>query len=135
MPTASEIVKRFYEFTQSPDPGRIADLLHPDIEVHTAPGLPCGAGGAFHGADAALNGVWIPVYKVFDTAPYDETWQETTDGTVVVTGRYRGTVRATGRAYEAEFVHLWRVIGDRLAWLHQYTDTRLWHEALAAPAP
>ena len=69
------------------------------------------------------------------TRPYDETWQETTDGTIVVTGHYRGTARATGHAYEAEFTHLWRVTDGRISWLHQYTDTARWHEALSPGEP
>jgi ketosteroid isomerase-like protein len=60
--------------------------------------------------------------------------EETTDGTVVVTGRYQGAARATGRAYEAEFAHLWRVTDGRISWLHQYTDIARWHEALAPAA-
>lgn len=131
MPTASEIVKGFYAATQAPDAAALLALLHPDFVAHTAPGMPCGAGGTFHGPQEALTQVWGAVYKTYDTAPYDETWQETADGTVVVTGHYRGTARATGRPYEAEFVHLWRVTDGRISWLHQYTDTARWHQALA----
>ncbi|SEG82912.1 hypothetical protein SAMN04489712_115105 [Thermomonospora echinospora] len=61
----------------------------------------------------------------------DQGVRQSTDGTIVVTGHYRGTARATGRAYEAEFVHLWRVTDGRISWLHQYTDTVRWHQALA----
>ncbi|MEV3920958.1 nuclear transport factor 2 family protein [Actinomadura coerulea] len=47
-----------------------------------------------------------------------------------MTGRYRGTARATGRSYEAEFAHLWRVAEGKIFWLHQYTDTARWRDAL-----
>lgn len=46
------------------------------------------------------------------------------------TGSYRGTARATGRSYEAEFAHLWRVTEGRISWLHQFTDTARWWDAL-----
>ena len=77
-----------------------------------------------------LSGIVRALFAEYDTAPYAETWHETDDGLVVVTGHYRGTARSTGRPYEAEFVHLWRVTGGQITWLHQYTDTARWHEAL-----
>jgi ketosteroid isomerase-like protein len=134
MSTASEVVKKFYAATQAADGAAILAILHPEFQIHTAPGLPCDAGGTFHGPEEALIRVWGAIFKAYDTAPYEETWQETANGTVVVTGRYRGIARATGRAYEAEFAHLWRVTDGRISWLHQYTDTALWHEALTPAA-
>jgi ketosteroid isomerase-like protein len=130
MAADSDVVAGFYPATQARDAAAILALLHPEFEAHTAPGLPCGAGGAFHGPEETLARVWGAVFAEYDTAPYAETWHETEDGLVVVTGHYRGTARSTGRPYEAEFVHLWRIADGRIAWLHQYTDTARWHEAL-----
>jgi ketosteroid isomerase-like protein len=131
MTVAAEVVKRFYAAAQAGDGAAILAILHPEFQARTAPGMPCGAGGAFPGPQLALTRLWGAVFRNYDTAPYDETWQETTDGTIVVTGHYRGTARATGHAYEAEFAHLWRVTDGRISWLHQYTDTARWHEALS----
>ncbi|WP_406271073.1 nuclear transport factor 2 family protein [Nocardia sp. NBC_00881] len=126
------VVKGFYEATQTGDGPAILSLLHPEFEARTAPGMPCGAGGTFHGPHEAMTRIWGAVAQEFNTAPYDESWQETSDGTVVVTGHYRGSARATKRAYDAEFVHLWRVVDGRITRLHQYTDTARWHAALEA---
>ncbi|MEO3889470.1 nuclear transport factor 2 family protein [Nonomuraea sp. B5E05] len=134
MSTASAVVKRFYAAAQVADGAAILALLHPDFRARTAPGMPCGAGGAFHGPKEALAHVWGAVFADYDTAPYDETWHETTEGIIVVTGHYRGTARATGRAHDAEFVHLWQVTDGQISWLHQYTDTARWHQALAQEA-
>lgn len=130
MAADSDVVAGFYAATQARDAAAILALMHPEFEAHTAPGLPCDAGGSFHGPEETLARVWGAVFAEYDTAPYAETWHETEDGLVVVTGHYRGTARSTGRPYEAEFVHLWRVADGRIAWLHQYTDTARWHEAL-----
>ncbi|MFI0366353.1 nuclear transport factor 2 family protein [Actinomadura sp. 1N219] len=130
MPAAFDVVSRFYHAAQAGDGAAILDVLHPEFEAHIAPGMPCGAGGAFHGPREALTRVWGAVFAEYDTAPYAEGWHETTDGMVVVTGHYRGASRGTGREYEAEFVHLWRVTDGLISWLHQYTDTLRWHEAL-----
>ena len=114
--TATEIVRGFYTATQAGDGVALLALLHPDFEAHTA--------------RETLERVWGPVFAAYDTAPYAETWHETADGLVVVTGHYRGKARATGRPYDAEFAHLWRVTDGRISWLHQYTDTARWREAL-----
>ncbi|MBB4931761.1 ketosteroid isomerase-like protein [Lipingzhangella halophila] len=127
----SPTVEKLYLALRERDVTSLYALLHPDFEGHVAPGMPCGVGGAHHGRDAMILGVWGEVAGHFDTAPYPETSQQTTDGTIVVTGHYRGTARATGRDYAAEFTHLWRLSNDRVSWLHQYTDTAKWHEALA----
>ena len=134
MQTSSDVVRKFYSAAQAADGAAILAILHPDFEAHTAPGMPCGAGGTFHGPEETLTRVWGAVFAEYDTAPYAETWHETTEGMIVVTGRYRGAARATARRYEAEFVHLWRVTDDQISWLHQYTDTTPWHDALQ-PAP
>ncbi|MFI9506643.1 nuclear transport factor 2 family protein [Nocardia sp. NPDC052566] len=130
MSTTLDVVKGFYAATQTHDDEAIVAMLHPDFQARTAPGMPCGAGGSFHGTRDAMMRIWGAVFRDFDTAAYAETWQETTDGTVVVTGHYRGAARATGRAYEAEFAHFWRVTDGRISWLHQYTDTAAWRAAL-----
>ncbi|GAA3190545.1 nuclear transport factor 2 family protein [Nonomuraea roseoviolacea] len=134
MSRSTEIVQRFYEATQAGDGAGILAVLHPAFEARTAPGLPCGAGGSFHGPREAMAGIWGPINAAFATAPYAERWHEAADGTVVVAGTYRGVARSTGRAYEAEFVHLWEVADGRISRLHQYTDTARWHEALAPAA-
>ncbi|RBQ17769.1 hypothetical protein DP939_23170 [Spongiactinospora rosea] len=134
MATGSEVVQGFYSAAQAGDGAAILALLHPEFQAHTAPGMPCRAGGTFQGPLETLARVWGAVFAEYDTAPFEETWHETTDGIVVVTGHYRGTARATGRAHQAEFVHLWRVADGRISWLHQYTDTARWHEALVPVA-
>ncbi|MED7924368.1 nuclear transport factor 2 family protein [Nonomuraea sp. LP-02] len=134
MSTALHVVENFYRAAQAADGAAILALLHPRFRAHTAPGMPCGAGGTFLGPQEALTRIWGAVYADFDTAPFAETWHETADGLIVVTGQYRGAARATGRPHRAEFVHLWRVTDGRLSWLHQYTDTARWHDALAPAA-
>jgi uncharacterized protein len=134
MSTASEVVRGFYRAAQAGDAAGILAVLHPRFRAHTAPGMPCGAGGTFQGPQETLVRVWGAVFAEYDTAPFEETWHETDDGIVIVTGHYRGVARATGRPYRAEFAHLWRVTDGQISWLHQYTDTARWHEALAPVA-
>ena len=43
--------------------------------------------------------------------------------TVIVTGRYRATYKATQASIDAQFAHLWRVRGGKIVGFQQYTDT------------
>ncbi len=43
--------------------------------------------------------------------------------TIVVTGRYRATYKATGIALDAQFAHIWRLRDGKVTAFQQYTDT------------
>jgi ketosteroid isomerase-like protein len=49
--------------------------------------------------------------------------------TVLVEGRYRGRMKATGRAVDAQFAHVWQVRNGKVVRFQQYTDTRQWADA------
>lgn len=125
------VVEEFYRAMQQGDVETLLRILHPRFVCHVAPGMPLNAGGTHEGPQTAFENVWANVYAHYEIAPYAETWQQTTDGTFVVSGHYRGTARATGHPVEAEFVHLWKVTDGRISWLHQYTDTARWRAALS----
>jgi uncharacterized protein len=52
--------------------------------------------------------------------------------TVVVEGRYRGTMKATGTPIDAQFAHVWRLRGGKIVTFQQYTDTSQWAKAAGA---
>ncbi len=57
------------------------------------------------------------------------------DDRVVVFGRERMRVRATGRAYEADWVHVWTVRDGKVTHFREYTDTAAIVEAALAREP
>ncbi|CAM4139637.1 nuclear transport factor 2 family protein [Nocardia ninae] len=126
-----EVVEKFYLATQSDDAAAILDALHPRFTARIAPGMPSVTDTAPEGPMAALNGVWGPVFGDFEIAPFAENWYEAQDDAVIVTGHYRGTARATGKAVDAEFAHVWHVSDGKISALHQYTDTWCWRTASA----
>ena len=48
---------------------------------------------------------------------------------VVVTGKYSGTCKATGKSFEADFAHIWTIHDGKAANFVQYADTALVQEA------
>ena len=47
---------------------------------------------------------------------------------VVVEGRYQGTVESTGASLDAQFVHVWQLRDGKVVRFQQYTDTKQWSE-------
>ncbi|WP_378741776.1 nuclear transport factor 2 family protein [Nocardia brasiliensis] len=125
-----DAVEKFYLATRSGDAAAILDALRPGFTARIAPGMPAVTDVAPESAEAALAGVWQPVFRDFEIAPFAETWYDAQDGAVIVTGHYRGTARSTGKPVSAEFAHVWRVSDGKLSALHQYTDTWCWRDAL-----
>jgi uncharacterized protein len=50
---------------------------------------------------------------------------------VVVLGRYAGRYKATGRAMEADFGHVWRLRDHKVVGFKQYVDSALVQRAIA----
>jgi uncharacterized protein len=48
--------------------------------------------------------------------------------TVVVEGRYRGKMKATGTPLDAQFAHVMQLRDGKVVRFQQYTDTRQWAE-------
>ncbi|WP_433194713.1 nuclear transport factor 2 family protein [Nocardia sp. CA-107356] len=129
-----DVVEKFYRATQSGDAAAILAALHPRFEGWVAPGMPSVTVTRAHGPEAALMGIWGPVFRDFEIAPFAEEWVEGRYDSVVVTGHYRGSARTTGKQVTAEFAHIWHIADGKLRTLHQYTDTWQWHEALSDAA-
>jgi ketosteroid isomerase-like protein len=51
---------------------------------------------------------------------------------VVAMGKYSGTYKATGKPFQSNFAHVWRVRDGKAFRFTQYTDTLLVHRALQA---
>lgn len=49
--------------------------------------------------------------------------------TVVVEGRYRGKMKATGTPVDAQFAHVWQLRDGKVVRFQQYTDTKQWADA------
>jgi uncharacterized protein len=106
--------------------GDIADVLArmaPDIEWNEAENFPYADGNPYRGPDAIVAGIFARLGSEWEGfAAVPEEFLDAGD-TIVVLGRYRGTYKATGRALDAQLVHLWRVKDGKAAAFQQYTDT------------
>jgi ketosteroid isomerase-like protein len=102
--------------------------LDPAIEWTEAEGVPLA--GTYHGPEAVMTEVLMRLateWVDFQTAP-----EEFIDGgdAIVVLGRYSGTYKITGKSFQAQFAHVWRIRDEKAIRYVQYTDTALVQGAL-----
>ncbi|MFF5205431.1 nuclear transport factor 2 family protein [Streptosporangium sp. NPDC000396] len=124
-------VQRLYEGFAAGDGEKILSALHPDFVGVVSAGMPLGVGGTHHGPEAMFRGCWSVISRHMETYPRPEEELWSGAERVTVLGHYVGTVRATGRAYEAAFAHDLSLKDGLIVRLVQITDTAKWAEALA----
>ena len=128
--------KALYQALAAGDRDAIATLLSEDFIGHAAEGLPLGMGGEHRGAEAMQRNLWWKIGKHFAVEAQPDELRILDDGSLLVTGHYRGVARRSGRALDAEFTHVLRFDGEgRISSLRQLTDTAAWIEALGTDAP
>ena len=117
------VVRGIYDAFGSGDVPAVLGAMSPDIVWNEAENFPLADGNPYVGPDAILNGVFARLGADWDG--FALTIDELLDAgdAVVALGRYRGTSRATGRAVDAQLVHLWRIAGGKATGFQQLTDT------------
>lgn len=123
-------VKAVYQAFAKTDIPSVIGFLSPDIDWTEAEGFPYG--GTYHGPHAVLSGVFMRLgseWNGFAAVP-----DEFIDGgdTVVALGKYSGTYKRTGKSFEANFAHVWKIQDGKAIRFTQYVDTLLVHRALQA---
>jgi uncharacterized protein len=118
--------RRLYEAFASRDPAALRDALADDFVGQVSAGMPLSVGGEHIGPEAMIRDVWAKVFEVYEIHVDAERFYPSGDQHVVAVGRYRGTVRASGRPMEASFAHILTIRDGRIARLHQITDTGSW---------
>jgi 2-(1,2-epoxy-1,2-dihydrophenyl)acetyl-CoA isomerase len=128
--------KALYRALACGDRDSINALLGDGFIGHAAEGLPLDMGGEHRGAEAMQRNLWWKIGKHFKVEAQPDEFRVLEDGSLLVTGHYRGVARRSGRALDAEFTHVLGFDHDgRIASLRQLTDTAAWAEALGADAP
>ena len=100
--------------------------LDAQIQWSEAEGSSYAQGNPYIGPDAVLSGVFMRL--ISDVADLTLVPQRFIDGgsSVVVEGRYSGTMKGTGTALDAPFAHIWELRDGKVVRFQQYTDTLKW---------
>lgn len=125
----AEIVKALYDAFGRGDVPAVLSMLDPAIEWNEAENFLYAEGNPYRGPQAVADGVFKRIVSDVDNfAVLPERFTVGTD-TVVVEGRYRGTMKATGTPVDAQFAHVWELRDGKIVGFQQYTDTKQWAEA------
>lgn len=123
-------VKALYQAFAEANIPSVLGFLSRDIAWTEAEGFPYA--GTYHGPNSVLTGVFMRLateWNGFAAVP-----EEFIDGgeTVVALGKYSGTYKATGKSFQANFAHVWKLQDGKAIRFVQYVDTLLVHRALQA---
>ena len=106
----------------------VLGVMADDIEWLEAEGLRYG--GVYRSPQEILDNVFSNVAQDADGfAVTPERYIESGD-CLVVLGRYSGTGKETGRAFDVAFGHVWDFRDGKLQRFQQLTDTALFNEAI-----
>ena len=121
-------MKAIYQgFAKGDIPG-VLGLLSPEIDWTEAAGFPYA--GTYHGPRAVLEGVFMRLGSEWvGFAAVADEFIDAGD-TVVVLGKYSGKYKATGKSFQANFAHVWKMRDGKAAQFIQYVDTLLVHRAI-----
>jgi uncharacterized protein len=123
-------VKAVYQAFAEGDIPSVLGFLSKDIEWTEAEGFPYA--GTYHGPHSVLTEVFMRLGSEWNG--FAAVADEFVDGgdTVVALGKYSGTYKKTGKSFEANFAHVWKVQDGKAIRFIQYVDTLLVHRALQA---
>lgn len=121
-------VKSVYEAFAKGDIPNVLAFLDANIEWTEAEGFPYG--GTYRGPGAVLEGVFMRLGTEWDG--FAAVPHEFIDGgdSLVALGKYSGTYKATGKSFEADFAHVWKIKDGKAIRFVQYVDTLLVDRAL-----
>ena len=125
-----ESVRGLYEAFAKGDVPTVLAFLDANIAWTEAEGFPYG--GTYNGPKAVLEGVFMRLGGEWDGfAAVPDEFIDAAD-TIVVLGKYSGTYKATGKSFEANFAHVWKLREGKAIRFVQYVDTLLVQRALQA---
>ncbi len=127
-----EVVRGLYGAFARGDIGAATAAMAPDIVWLEAEGFAYADGNPYVGPDAVVRGVFARLGGEWNgfAAVIDEILDA--GDRVVALGRYTGTFKATGKAINAQVVHVWTLAGGKLAAFQQHADTLQLAKAMQA---
>jgi ketosteroid isomerase-like protein len=122
------VVQGVYEAFAEGNVPSVLGALSPEIVWTEAEGFPYA--GTYIGPNAVLENVFMRLGTEWDgfSAVPDEFIDA--GDTVVALGKYGGTYKATGKSFQANFAHVWKLRDGKATRFVQYADTLLVQRAL-----
>ncbi len=128
--TPLDLVRAVYSTHEERDTPGLLELLADDVVWDTAEHHPYAGDGPWHGHEEVVRNVVDPINH--DWVDYVTDVEEILDAgdKIVVTARYRGTYKPTGRRLDAQVCVIYTIEDGRIVRFQQFTDTAQFREVI-----
>lgn len=116
-------VRSLYDAFGRGDAATVLGGLAADVQWREAETQPYAEGNPYDSPQRVGEEVFGRIMADFDGFTVTPKHYVAEDDTVVVTGRYTGTHKASGDSLDAQFAHVWTVSDGKVQRFQQYTDT------------
>ena len=117
----TELIRGLYAAFAKGDIPSVLGTLAPNARWTEAAGGPYG--GVFVGPEAVLENVFMRIGAEWEGYAAVPSEFIANDGMVAAIGTYSGKFKATGKSFEAPFVHVWKLQDGKVVSFQQFTDT------------
>ena len=124
-----ETIEQLYAAFALGDIPGVLGALNPKTRWTEAEGFPYG--GTYVGPQAVLDNVFMRLGGEWDSFSAQMAELVADGDTVVALGTYSGTFKATGKSFQAPFVHVWKFTDGQISEFIQHTDTAVVQRALS----
>jgi uncharacterized protein len=124
-----DLVRSLYEAFDRRDQTVVAATLDPEVEFRQTEQLPWG--GSYKGFPEGVHPFFSKLLAHIESRVEVERMWEAGDAVVVV-GRTRGRVKASGKPFDVAIAHIWKIPNGRVVRLEPHVDTPAMLKALAA---
>lgn len=119
-----DLIQQGYQHFSEGNVEAVLALFRPDIIWDECQGFPFIPGdGIFSGPQAVVEGVFSQLPHQYDDFHIDIQELFGCGEKVVMVGHYRGTFKATGKAFRANATHVWTVKDGKATHFFQAVDT------------
>ncbi len=118
-----DIIKNGYAAFARGDAPAVLSAMDPGIVWYEAENFPYSDHNPYIGPAAVAEGVFLRLATEWDGFQVVPTEYLDAGDTIIATGRYTGTYKATGIAIDAQFAHHWKLRDGKIVGFQQYTDT------------
>jgi ketosteroid isomerase-like protein len=118
-----KLIQDMYAAFARGDGPAVLGAMDPTIVWNEAENFPYADRNPYSGPAAVAEGIFSRLATEWDNFQANPAEFLDAGDTVVVTGRYTATYKASNKPFDAQFAHFWRVNNDKVVEFHQYTDT------------
>lgn len=119
----ADVVRGMYAAFSKGDVPAVLGAMAPDIVWNEAENFIYADKNPYVGPEAILGGVFARLGGEWNGFSVKAEDVIDAGDTVVTTGRYGGSFKATGKSINAQFVHVWKFKNGKVASFQQYVDT------------